>query len=95
MPKILTRVTRGLDIMYSIITFLKIEQVRTTVHFTRPYARRQQTFLSMSAHGSTALTAAFKPKSRNHFCGFTVTATLAYGTLDKSASYLLLGLLIP
>jgi hypothetical protein len=47
MPKIQTPVTRRLNIVYSIITFLKIEglrilrQLRTTVHFIRPYARQQ------------------------------------------------------
>jgi hypothetical protein len=47
MPKIQKPVTRGLDIMYSIITFLKIEgprilrQLGTAVQFTRPYARLQ------------------------------------------------------
>jgi hypothetical protein len=41
-------------------------------------------FLSMLLHSSAALTAMFKPKSRNYFSGFTVTATLTYSTVGQS-----------
>jgi hypothetical protein len=71
--------------MYSIITFLKIEEPGIFANFVLLYTLPALTVLSMSRHSPPALTAVFKPKSRSHFNGFTVTAKVAYSTLGQLA----------